>query len=87
MELVYEEVSEALLEPGTDAGILPNEIAGLDQKVEEIEAARPSLQFFIGPDRRLQRLLKAQATSGLGLVADHPFIPDLDRRASKKISG
>ena len=50
MELVYEEVSEALLEPGTDASIFPNEVAGLDQKVEEIEAAGPSLQFFIGPD-------------------------------------
>ena len=41
-----------------DDAVVPNEVAGLDQQVEEIEAACPSLQFRIGIDRGLQRLLK-----------------------------
>ena len=58
LELVDEEVGKALLQLGANAAVVSNEVARLDQEIEEIEAAGASLQFFIGADRRLQRLLK-----------------------------
>ena len=58
LELVDEEVSEALLQLGANAAVVSNEIARLDQEIEEIETTGVSLQVFIGADRRLQRLLK-----------------------------
>ena len=58
LELVDEEVGKALLQLGANAVVVSNEVARLDQEIEEIEAAGASFQFFIGADRRLQRLLK-----------------------------
>ena len=51
-------MGKALLKLGANHGVVSNEVARLDQEVEEIEAASASLQFFIGVDRRLEGLLQ-----------------------------
>jgi hypothetical protein len=58
LELVDEEVGKSLLQLGANAAVVSNEVARLDEEIEEIEAAGASLQLFVAPDRRLQRLLK-----------------------------
>ena len=80
LELVDEEVGEALLQLTTHAGIIANEVAGLDKEVQKIEPPRFRLEDLIVGNRRLQGFVKQRreiriagrdegVEIGLGLVA------------------
>ena len=65
LELVDEEVGEALLQLATHAGIIANEIARLDEEVEEIEPPRLGLQELVVRDRRLQSVVEQRSEIGI----------------------
>ena len=58
LELVDEEVGEALLQLMTHAGIIANEVAGLNEEVQKIEPPRFGLENLIVRNRRLQSFVK-----------------------------
>ena len=78
---------EALLQLAAHAGIIANEIARLDEEVEEIEPPRLGLQELVVRDRRLQSFVEQRGEIGvarrdegveigLGLVATgQDFVP------------
>ena len=65
LELVDEKVREALLQLAAHAGVIANEIARLDEEIEEIEPPRLGLQEFVVRDRRLQRFVEQRREIGV----------------------
>src|SRR5689334_15815014 len=58
-------MGETALQLGPHTDLVADEIACLDQKIKEIETAVTKLQFFIGADRRLQRLMEKGGEVGI----------------------
>ncbi len=58
LKLVDEKVGEALLQVTTHAGVIANEVAGLDEEVQKIEPPGFRLENLIVGDRRLQSFVK-----------------------------
>src|SRR5262249_38613309 len=54
-------MGEASLQLGPDAGIISDEIARLDQKIEEVETPGARFQRFVSADGRLQRLMQKRS--------------------------
>src|SRR5262249_40790432 len=54
-------MGEASLQLGPDTGVISDEIAGLDQKIEEVEAPGTRFQRFVSTDSGLQRLMQERS--------------------------
>src|SRR6478736_2147711 len=65
LEFVDEKVREALLQLAAHAGMIANEIAHLDEEVEEIEPPRLGLQEFVVRDWRLQSVVEQGSEIGV----------------------
>src|SRR5262249_9402502 len=61
LEFVDEKMGEASLQLGPDTGVISDEIAGLDQKIEEVEAPGTRFQRFVSTDSGLQRLMQERS--------------------------
>src|SRR6266545_1392153 len=54
-------MGEASLQLGPDTGVISDEIAGLDQKIEEVETPGARFQRFVSTDGGLQRLMQERS--------------------------
>ena len=66
MELVDKEMRKALLQLRADKGIVANEVARLDQKIEEIELPALGLQGLVVRYRNLQGLMQQGRQVSIG---------------------
>ena len=58
LEFVDEEMAEALLQLAANDSVIAQEIARLDEKVQEIEPPGLGLQGLVGLNRRLQSVMQ-----------------------------
>ena len=69
LELVDEDMCEAALKPASHQLVSPDQIAGLEQQIEEIERARARLERLVPLDRSAKLLLQRRGEIGVGV---HP---------------
>ena len=72
LELVDEEMGEASLQVATHGCVVAEQVAGAQQQVDEVEAARVPLLALVVLHHRLQLGLKAGRQIGVGVDAEPP---------------
>ena len=86
LELVHEEMAEAPLQLAANNGIVPDQIARLDEKIEEVEPSRLDLQGLVGRNRRPQGVMEKWSEIGVarlneGVEINFGSVPKRARRA------
>ena len=77
LELVDQQVAEAALEVVADVRVVAHQVAGPDQKVEEVHGAGALLPCLVAGHGPLQRLVHERRQIGIGAVAErHQCVHD-----------
>ena len=82
LELVDEDVREALLEAAPHGSSLRDEVARLEQQVEEVERAGARLQLLVAVDGAHQLLLQRRGEVGVGV---HPELIEVRAQRVERV--
>ena len=91
LELVHEEMAEAPLQLAANSGIVPDQIARLDEKIEEVEPSRLDLQGLVDCNRRQQGVMEKWSEIGVarlneGVEISFGLVPEREDFIARSVS-